>query len=302
MNAKNSKSNCARPPADQRLPARRSAPRSPTSKSRLQDVASAGCGGFFGLVFLVLWWDVRKQRINSHGRPLPRSGPDRGRHRAPPAAESCPAGPPRQTPSQVAEPPWIMPSIPSPPGCSCERTRKAFAWCMVSSATRAKARPRWPSNWQRGSPARASPPCSWITICGGRRSTASSACPRGPGVSECLQKQCEVSQVVHPTDAENLSVITAGDSLPDLLGPLANGVTTAFFEKARAAFTFVVVDGSPILPVIDGLLVEPARRHRGAFRPPRYERGPRSAACLREAFRLRIAEVCRRAQRQPGRR
>ena len=79
--------------------------------------------------------------------------------------------------------------------------------------------------------------------------------PRGPGVSDCLQKQCEVSQVVHPADAENLSIITAGNSLPDLLGPLANGVTTAFFEKARAAFTFIVVDGSPILPVIDGLLV-----------------------------------------------
>ena len=58
-----------------------------------------------------------------------------------------------------------------------------------------------------------------------------------------------------PRTPRTLSVITAGDSLLESLGPLANGVTTAFFEKARAAFTFVVVDGSPILPVIDGLLV-----------------------------------------------
>ena len=32
-------------------------------------------------------------------------------------------------------------------------------------------------------------------------------------------------------------------------------MTAAFFEQARAAFDFVVVDSSPILPVIDGLLV-----------------------------------------------
>ena len=79
--------------------------------------------------------------------------------------------------------------------------------------------------------------------------------PRGPGVSECLEKECDLSQVVHRTDAENLAVITAGDALLESLGPLANGATTSFFKEARAAFAFVVVDGSPILPVIDGLLV-----------------------------------------------
>ncbi len=79
--------------------------------------------------------------------------------------------------------------------------------------------------------------------------------PRGPGVSECLQREFKVGQVVRPTETENLSVVTAGNPLGDLLGPLANGVTTDFFEQARAEFTFVVVDGCPILPVIDGLLV-----------------------------------------------
>jgi capsular exopolysaccharide synthesis family protein len=79
--------------------------------------------------------------------------------------------------------------------------------------------------------------------------------PRGPGVSDCLQKQCDLGQVVQPTDADNLSVVTAGNSLLDSLGPLSNGVTTSFFAKARASFTFVVVDSSPILPVIEGLLV-----------------------------------------------
>jgi succinoglycan biosynthesis transport protein ExoP len=38
------------------------------------------------------------------------------------------------------------------------------------------------------------------------------------------------------------------------LGTLANGVTRSLFEKVRDDFEFVVVDGSPILPVIDSLL------------------------------------------------
>ena len=79
--------------------------------------------------------------------------------------------------------------------------------------------------------------------------------PRGPGVSECLDKESDVGQVVHYTDAENLAVITAGESPLESLGPLANGATTSFFEMARATFAFIVVDGSPILPVVDGLLV-----------------------------------------------
>ena len=54
---------------------------------------------------------------------------------------------------------------------------------------------------------------------------------------------------------DSLFLVTAGTAFVNSLGPLSNGVTTAFFEKAREAFTFIVIDGCPILPVIDGLLV-----------------------------------------------
>ena len=79
--------------------------------------------------------------------------------------------------------------------------------------------------------------------------------PRGPGVAECLRNHCEIEQVVRPTHVDSLFLVTAGTAFVDSLGPLSNGVTTAFFEKARKAFTFIVIDGCPILPVIDGLLV-----------------------------------------------
>ena len=80
--------------------------------------------------------------------------------------------------------------------------------------------------------------------------------PRSPGVSDFLQQDFDFNQIARATESENLFIITAGDSrLEADVGPLANGATTSFFEKARAAFTFIVVDGCPILPVIDGLLV-----------------------------------------------
>ncbi len=79
--------------------------------------------------------------------------------------------------------------------------------------------------------------------------------PRGPGVGECLAGDLDPIQVACPTEIENLSIITAGCPVTDPLGPLSNGVTKSFFEKARAEYKFVIVDASPILPVIDGLLV-----------------------------------------------
>ena len=48
--------------------------------------------------------------------------------------------------------------------------------------------------------------------------------------------------------------MTAGGPLPDSLGTLANGSTGALFGEARAEYAFVVIDGSPILPVVDALL------------------------------------------------
>ena len=79
--------------------------------------------------------------------------------------------------------------------------------------------------------------------------------PPGEGVGECLQDKRDLAAVARPTDTENLFLVTAGKGLADPLGSLANGVTAALFAQARAAFTFVVVDGSPILPVTDTLLV-----------------------------------------------
>jgi receptor protein-tyrosine kinase len=78
--------------------------------------------------------------------------------------------------------------------------------------------------------------------------------PRGPGLSEFLLGQCELGPIIRSTDIDNLSLLTAGAQFSNSLGTLANGVTRSLFDKVRDRFEFVIVDGSPILPVVDSLL------------------------------------------------
>jgi Mrp family chromosome partitioning ATPase len=63
-----------------------------------------------------------------------------------------------------------------------------------------------------------------------------------------------LAPLIRPTDLDNLSILTAGSPFADSLGTLSNGVTRSLFDKARGDFDFVIVDGSPILPVVDALL------------------------------------------------
>ena len=229
-------------------------PKTPEGKPRLQNAATAGIGGLFGTIFLVLTWDMRKQRINSladlsRGLGLtvagtvPRlsqqtvragrrgKGQDKWRNSLDHAVDSIAA---RLFLRKDAEDVQVV-------MVSSATPREGKTALAVQLATRL---------------ARSGKPTLLVDYDLRRPSIHRIFdVPRGPGVSDFLQKQCDLGQVVRPTEAENLSVITAGESLLESLGPLANGATTSFFAQARAAFAFVVVDGSPILPVIDGLLV-----------------------------------------------
>jgi capsular exopolysaccharide synthesis family protein len=78
--------------------------------------------------------------------------------------------------------------------------------------------------------------------------------PRGPGLSEFLRGESELGAIVRATEFDNLSLLPAGSPFADSLGTLSNGVTRSLFKQVRDQFEFVVVDGSPILPVVDSLL------------------------------------------------
>jgi capsular exopolysaccharide synthesis family protein len=75
--------------------------------------------------------------------------------------------------------------------------------------------------------------------------------PISPGVSEVLRAEVSLNDVVRPTELENLFVVTAGYWSPHRMAVLANGVIGQLFRQLREDFDFVIVDGSPVLPVAD---------------------------------------------------
>ena len=79
--------------------------------------------------------------------------------------------------------------------------------------------------------------------------------PLDPGVSEVLCQEATVADVVQPIDFPNLSVVTSGRCDRLALQALANGGDALIFEELRKEFDFVIVDGSPILPVADSRYV-----------------------------------------------
>ncbi len=79
--------------------------------------------------------------------------------------------------------------------------------------------------------------------------------PLGPGVCEALRGQGDITQMVQPTETEYLSVVTAGNWGRQVLPMLANGGVATLLQRLRESFDFVVLDSSPLLPIVDTRLV-----------------------------------------------
>jgi capsular exopolysaccharide synthesis family protein len=75
--------------------------------------------------------------------------------------------------------------------------------------------------------------------------------PLEPGVAEILRKEIDYAGAVQETSIENLSVLPAGRADRQLLASLANGAVKTLFEQFRADYEFILVDTSPVLPVPD---------------------------------------------------
>ena len=117
--------------------------------------------------------------------------------------------------------------------------------------------------------------------------------PLHPGVSEALCGENEILDLVQPTGMKNLSVVTAGRCDVHALQALSSGVDERLFDELRGEYEFVVVDGSPILPVADSRYLS---QHVDAvvlsiFRD--FSRAPKvMAACeILESFGVRDVEA-----------
>ncbi len=72
-----------------------------------------------------------------------------------------------------------------------------------------------------------------------------------PGINDVLRDLNEFDSAIQMTQIPNLAFLAAGRSSTTGLSCLANSDLKSLFERLRSSFEFVVVDGSPILPVVD---------------------------------------------------
>ena len=76
-----------------------------------------------------------------------------------------------------------------------------------------------------------------------------------PGVCDALRGQGDILTMVQATDTECLSVVVAGRWDRGVLSALSSGSVSGLLEQLRASFDFVIIDSSPLLPIVDTRLV-----------------------------------------------
>jgi capsular exopolysaccharide synthesis family protein len=78
--------------------------------------------------------------------------------------------------------------------------------------------------------------------------------PLEDGLCEVLRAEVDVADVIRPTHAEGLWVLTAGYCDVDAIHALATEQMQPVFEKLRAEYDFIIVDGAPVIGMSDALI------------------------------------------------
>jgi succinoglycan biosynthesis transport protein ExoP len=79
--------------------------------------------------------------------------------------------------------------------------------------------------------------------------------PLEDGLCEVLRAEANVADVIRPSHAEGLWLLTAGYCDVDSIQALATVQLKPVFEKLRSDYDFIVIDGPPILGLSDSLLL-----------------------------------------------
>lgn len=77
--------------------------------------------------------------------------------------------------------------------------------------------------------------------------------PVEDGVCEVLRSEIDVADAVRPTNTEGLWLMTAGQCDMQAIQALATEQLQPIFEKLRAEFDFVIIDGAPLLGMSDSV-------------------------------------------------
>jgi capsular exopolysaccharide synthesis family protein len=78
--------------------------------------------------------------------------------------------------------------------------------------------------------------------------------PLEDGLCEVLRAEVDVADVIRPTHAEGLWLLTAGYCDVDAIHALATEQMQPVFDKLRAEYDFIIIDGAPVLGMSDALI------------------------------------------------
>jgi capsular exopolysaccharide synthesis family protein len=78
--------------------------------------------------------------------------------------------------------------------------------------------------------------------------------PLEDGLCEVLRAEVDVADVIRPTHAEGLWLLTAGYCDVDAIHALATEQMQPVFDKLRTEYDFIIIDGAPILGMSDALI------------------------------------------------
>jgi capsular exopolysaccharide synthesis family protein len=79
--------------------------------------------------------------------------------------------------------------------------------------------------------------------------------PVEDGMCEVLRSEIDVADAIRPTNTEGLWLMTAGQCDMDAIHVLATDQLQPVFEKLRAEFDFVIIDGAPLLGLSDSISI-----------------------------------------------
>ncbi|MFW1953196.1 polysaccharide biosynthesis tyrosine autokinase [Acinetobacter beijerinckii] len=76
-----------------------------------------------------------------------------------------------------------------------------------------------------------------------------------PGLSELLSNQADLSQVIHQTDVDGLSVITRGKNPTNPSEMLSSQQFKLLLENLDQQYDHIIIDTPPVLAVTDGIII-----------------------------------------------
>lgn len=225
-------------------------PPSPDRSSQLGLIGGACLLGWFGPIFGILWWDVRTRRVNCPA--------DIPRQLGLPVLGTLPVLPPqaisehgRQSPRQRH---WHQRLARAVDGLVAALLRKTDQRqqrvLLVSSAIHGEGKTTLASQLAL-SLARTGHQTILVDF-DLRRPALHSLfqVSLAPGVSELLQQETTLERALRSV-SDDLMLLPAGTANQEVIWRLARGAPGTLLDQLRQKYEFVIVDGSPVLPLAD---------------------------------------------------